>query len=76
MENKNNVETTEDMKKGSVRRWKIDTDRCTLCGECVYACKRELLEIKDKMVLMEDPGGCNQCGDCAAACGYHAIVFS
>lgn len=54
-------------------RWRIYLDRCTLCGECVDACKPQLLQIKDKMVVLED--GCTQCGDCAAACGYYAITF-
>lgn len=57
-------------------RWKIDSKKCTLCGECIEACSIGLLEEKDEMIIINNERGCTQCGDCAAACGHYAIVLT
>lgn len=74
MENRNDGRAEAIVREPVSRRWKIYLDRCTLCGECIDACLPKLLQIKNKMVVVED--GCTQCGDCAAACGQYAITFS
>lgn len=57
------------------RQWQIDPKICTVCGECVDACKRTLLSIKNRTIVMSDINQCNECGDCVAVCGYRAISF-
>lgn len=76
MENEKNGGTSGVIPPCPVDRWTIDYGRCVVCGECVDACRKRLIKIKDKIIVMDDSGGCNQCGDCSAACGYHAIIFS
>lgn len=74
MENKDNGGTPEAIPPCPKYRWRIYVDRCTLCRECIDACKLELLSIVAETVVIK-PSGCIECGDCAAACGYYAISF-
>ncbi len=66
-------ETSEGIPK---TQWTIDHKKCTVCGECVDACKIRLLEIKNKRIIIIDQFSCNWCGDCASACAYDAIVLT
>lgn len=59
-----------------VGRWTINQSLCTVCGECIEACLKRLLEIKQDVIVITDEKCCNQCGDCAAACGYNAIKLT
>ncbi|WP_455638806.1 4Fe-4S dicluster domain-containing protein [Parabacteroides sp.] len=56
--------------------WTIDMSKCTLCGECVDACKRGILKIKDKRVIITSQIDCNWCGDCASVCASDAIELT
>ena len=66
-------ETSEGIPK---TQWTIDHKKCTVCGECIDACKIRLLEIKNKRIIMIDQFSCNWCGDCANACASEAIVLT
>lgn len=56
--------------------WTIDYSKCTVCGECVDACKVRLLKIVDKRIVITSQINCNWCGDCADACASDAIVLT
>lgn len=56
--------------------WTIDYSKCNVCGECVDACKRGLLKVKEKRIIITRQIDCNWCGDCAGACASDAIVLT
>jgi len=46
----------------------IDNERCTLCGLCIPACVRCILEEGDETVTVTDQELCILCGHCKAVC--------
>lgn len=56
--------------------WTIDYKKCTVCGECVDACLRGILSVKDKRIVITSQTDCNWCGDCASACASDTIVLT
>ena len=56
--------------------WTIDRSKCNVCGECVDACKRGILKVKDKTIVISSQWDCNWCGDCAGACASDAIELT
>lgn len=56
--------------------WTIDRSKCTVCGECVDACKRGLLKVEEKYIIITSQIDCNWCGNCANACASDAIVLT
>ena len=51
---------------------KIDTGKCTLCGNCVAACPFGVMDnVEGKIVVKE---GCTLCGACKEACSFEAIT--
>lgn len=67
---------TLDEGDGPIMKWIIDYKKCNVCGECVDACLRGLLDIKDKKIIIINQYDCNWCGDCANACASDAIEFT
>lgn len=72
----NEGKITESSKDIPKTQWTIDYKKCTVCGECIYACKLRLLDIKDKRIIIIDQFSCDWCGDCSSACAYEAIVLT
>lgn len=51
---------------------KVDTEKCTGCGDCVEECPVEALKVEnDKCV--PDPDECTDCGACIDTCPEEAI---
>lgn len=74
---KNNEGKIKESSEGIPKtQWTIDHKKCTVCGECIDACKIRLLEIKNKRIIIIDQFSCNWCGDCANACASEAIVLT
>lgn len=46
---------------------------CDLCGKCVEACARKLLEMKAKKIELKDVLECDLCGKCRDACEKGAL---
>ena len=52
---------------------KIDIKKCSMCGECVKKCPKNVLEIKDKKIIVAKPLECHMCMACVDACPDNAI---
>ena len=51
---------------------KIDTGKCTLCGNCVAACPFGVMDNVDGKIVFKE--GCTLCGACKEACSFEAIT--
>lgn len=56
--------------------WTINYKKCTVCCECVDACKLHLIVWEDNRVRITSQAKCNWCGDCANVCPSEAIVLT
>lgn len=74
----NNQKKTIEVDGGDdpITLWTINREKCTVCGECVFACLLGLLEIKDDAIVLSSQYACKWCGDCANACPSDAIAFT
>jgi DNA-directed RNA polymerase subunit D len=52
---------------------KIDISKCSMCGECVKKCPKNVLEIKDKKIVVSKLIECDMCRACVNACPDDAI---
>jgi len=51
----------------------IDTERCTLCGECSDLCQFKAIAVIPDMSILTFPELCHSCGGCWAVCPENAI---
>ncbi len=51
----------------------VTIGECDLCGECVKACPRNILEINDSKVKVTDIIECSMCRLCEEACDMNSI---
>lgn len=54
-----------------VRKGKINTDLCLMCGQCIPACEQDA--ISDQYAIIEER--CIGCGKCAEVCKPAAVSF-
>jgi DNA-directed RNA polymerase subunit D len=54
----------------------IDENKCDVGGSCVVNCPRNVLEIKNKEVVIVDLENCSLCGTCEEDCSLQAIKVS
>jgi len=52
----------------------IDQKKCNLCKKCVDACPKNILEIKDKKLVVTDIEKCITCESCMEICENNAII--
>ena len=52
-----------------------DSEKCTMCGECVNVCPVHACELSENGIFKVEAGYCNECGACLKACGEHALTF-
>lgn len=52
----------------------IDLKKCTLCGMCIKVCPKNIIEIENKNISVND-NGCILCSQCQTACKYNAVIF-
>lgn len=57
----------------SILQIDIDTDRCTNCRRCEYACKAHCINLESHVV---DSSRCVECFDCLAVCRDDAIHYT
>ena len=53
---------------------KVDKEKCNLCGACVEACPRSILEIKRNKLSVKHSENCIMCKSCVEACRKEAIT--
>ena len=53
----------------------IDTDKCTVCGECIERCKYKSMSIQNDEIYI-DPMSCTGCGKCLIGCNQRAITVN
>lgn len=46
----------------------VDTKRCTACGECVYSCRKNAVEIRNGCYAYVYEDRCVGCGLCGKNC--------
>ena len=52
----------------------INDDLCTICEECIDACKESVFVLNDEMqVIIQNKSNCNGCQDCTEICLPGAI---
>jgi len=52
---------------------RFDVEGCNQCGDCVFSCKAQCIELKNKKV---DFSRCVACGNCLRACSKNGIRYS
>ncbi|MFC1613851.1 4Fe-4S binding protein [Gemmatimonadota bacterium] len=62
------TEKSEDYSEAS-----LDLAQCSLCGECLNACKLDAIET-DLQLASIDPRLCVNCGDCYEECPNEAVI--
>lgn len=50
----------------------VDSEACTVCGECLRVCRFEAVELNSKFAQI-NPMGCEGCGYCEKVCPVNAI---
>jgi len=53
---------------------KVYHDKCDLCGACVSACPRNILEIRDNALIIKNAIDCILCKACVDACGEKQAI--
>lgn len=51
----------------------VDTTKCTGCELCVPICKREAIEVKDGVAVIDEEK-CVHCAQCIVVCPFNAIL--
>jgi NAD-dependent dihydropyrimidine dehydrogenase PreA subunit len=51
---------------------KVDSAKCTGCGDCVSTCPLDAIQIKDNIAVIDEET-CGDCGACVDACPSEAI---
>lgn len=59
--------------KVSLFKVRFDTERCNQCGQCMFACKSQCIDIKKQKV---DFTRCVGCGNCMKSCDKNAIRYA
>lgn len=52
---------------------KYVADNCGYCGLCVSVCPREILELKENKLSINN--GCDECGNCKIVCPLGAFTL-
>jgi ferredoxin-type protein NapF len=59
--------------KVSLYKIRMDEDKCNRCGKCMFVCKSQCIDSKNREV---DFSRCVGCGNCIKACDKNAIRYS
>ena len=57
----------------SLFKVRLDTEKCNQCGKCMFSCKSQCIDIKNREV---DFSRCVGCGNCMKSCDKEAIRYS
>ncbi len=51
----------------------VDREKCTGCGVCLDVCPHEVLELREKRILIRNRDACMECGACSRNCPVGAV---
>lgn len=51
----------------------IDSNKCTLCGNCVELCPEGVYEFRNGVLVIHNPQACSYCGTCEEICPEGAV---
>ena len=54
----------------------FDSEKCTLCEDCIEACPKQILKREGDEIVCIDPLACTLCDACAEACDFDAIKIN
>jgi len=57
----------------NVATLKLNSDKCTGCGWCVYVCPHHVFKLENGKSHIIDKDYCMECGACAKNCTFNAI---
>jgi NAD-dependent dihydropyrimidine dehydrogenase PreA subunit len=63
-------------KKKTMHEVKVDTEKCTGCGECVDICPEDVYELQDEKSVPVDAEECSGCESCIEVCEQEAITVT
>ena len=55
---------------------KVDSEKCTGCGECVDICPVEVFELQDEKSVPVNAEECVGCESCVEVCEHEAITVT
>ena len=59
--------------KASLFKVRFDAEKCNQCGKCMFSCKSQCIDIKNREI---DFSRCVGCGNCMTSCDKDAIRYS
>ncbi len=57
----------------NVASLRLDSDKCTGCGQCLDVCPHDVLAMNERHVQIRNRDACMECGACSRNCPVGAV---
>ncbi len=61
---------TNNYKENDLKKYIVNKDKCTSCGNCLKVCPQKCIDIQNKLIIENN---CLKCGACLEICNKEAI---